>query len=142
MNQYHRARRVHGSVQSDESLLEEAAAPLRTSLTAAQATVEPDVEAALSGLLPDFRAAVLLVDVEALSYEEAADVLVCPLGTVRSRLFRARKFLSNRLREWISARERWSDWSAASALLSLLITNIRPPMSSVVSHDDAALRTR
>ena len=52
-----------------------------------------EVEAAL-GELPDlFRSAVLLVDVDELSYEEAATALGCPVGTLRSRLHRARKLL-------------------------------------------------
>ncbi|MBI1874204.1 MAG: sigma-70 family RNA polymerase sigma factor [Acidobacteria bacterium] len=53
----------------------------------------PEVDEAL-GQLPDaFRSVVLFVDVEQLSYEEAAEALKCPVGTVRSRLFRARKML-------------------------------------------------
>jgi RNA polymerase sigma-70 factor (ECF subfamily) len=53
----------------------------------------PAVEAALDRLPDAFRSAVLLVDVEDLSYEEAAAALDCPVGTLRSRLFRARKQL-------------------------------------------------
>ena len=57
------------------------------------------------GLLPiEFRAAVLLVDVGGLQYEEASRVLDCPLGTIRSRLSRARKILHRALAEY--ARER------------------------------------
>jgi RNA polymerase sigma-70 factor (ECF subfamily) len=41
----------------------------------------------------------MLVDVEELSYEEAADALACPVGTVRSRLHRARKLLFVALRD-------------------------------------------
>jgi RNA polymerase sigma-70 factor (ECF subfamily) len=52
-----------------------------------------EVEQALRDLPEAFRSAVLLVDVEELSYEEAAAVLECPVGTLRSRLFRARKLL-------------------------------------------------
>ena len=58
-----------------------------------------EVEAALDALPEAFRATVLLVDVEELSYEEAAAALDCPVGTVRSRLSRARKHLFVRLRE-------------------------------------------
>ena len=47
----------------------------------------------------EFRAAVLLVDVEELTYEEAATALHCPVGTLRSRLFRARRVLFVELRE-------------------------------------------
>jgi RNA polymerase sigma-70 factor, ECF subfamily len=51
------------------------------------------VEGALKELSDDFRTAILLVDVEEFSYEEAAAAMNCPVGTVRSRLFRARKLL-------------------------------------------------
>jgi len=53
----------------------------------------PEVERALGRLPEDFRAPLLLVDVEGLSYEEAASVLGCAVGTVGSRLFRGRKAL-------------------------------------------------
>lgn len=53
----------------------------------------PEVEEALGELPESFRSAVLLVDVEELSYEEAAAALECPVGTLRSRLFRARRLL-------------------------------------------------
>ena len=52
-----------------------------------------EIEAALRALPDAFRAAVLLVDVQELSYEEAATVLGCPVGTVQSRLFRGRRLL-------------------------------------------------
>ena len=61
---------------------------------------EPEVDAALGKLPEGFRAAVLLVDVEELSYEEAATVLACPVGTLRSRLARARRMLFVELREY------------------------------------------
>jgi len=67
-------------------------------LTPARAAVEADVETALAELPEDFRAVILLVDVEECSYEEAAAALDCPIGTIRSRLFRARKHLAARLR--------------------------------------------
>jgi RNA polymerase sigma-70 factor, ECF subfamily len=52
-----------------------------------------EVEEALHGLPEPFRSALLLVDVEELTYEEAATTLGCPVGTLRSRLHRARKRL-------------------------------------------------
>ena len=61
---------------------------------------EPEVDAALGKLPEGFRAAVLLVDVEELSYEEAATVLACPVGTLRSRLARARRMLFVELRDY------------------------------------------
>ena len=59
-----------------------------------------EVSSALDSLPETFRAAVLLVDVEELSYEEAADALSCPLGTLRSRLFRGRRMLFVALSEY------------------------------------------
>ncbi len=49
-----------------------------------------DVERALAALPPEFRAAVVLCDVEGLTYDEIADVLGVKLGTVRSRIHRGR----------------------------------------------------
>jgi RNA polymerase sigma factor (sigma-70 family) len=54
---------------------------------------DPDVERALAALPPDFRAAVVLCDVEQLSYEEIAATLDVKLGTVRSRISRGRAML-------------------------------------------------
>jgi RNA polymerase sigma-70 factor (ECF subfamily) len=59
-----------------------------------------EVERALATLPEEFRLAVLLVDVEELSYEEAALVMGCPVGTVRSRLARARRGLAVALHEY------------------------------------------
>jgi RNA polymerase sigma-70 factor (ECF subfamily) len=75
-------------------------------LTPAHAAAEADVEAALAELPEEFRSAIMLVDVEDLSYEEAARVLACPVGTVRSRLSRARKQLADRLRDYDVAERR------------------------------------
>ncbi|HET8604009.1 MAG TPA: RNA polymerase sigma factor SigE [Marmoricola sp.] len=58
---------------------------------------DDDVEAALAQLPPDFRAAVVLCDVEGLSYEEIADVLDVKMGTVRSRIHRGRAMLRDSL---------------------------------------------
>jgi RNA polymerase sigma factor (sigma-70 family) len=58
---------------------------------------DDDVEAALADLPPDFRAAVVLCDVEGLTYEEIADVLSLKLGTVRSRIHRGRSMLRKSL---------------------------------------------
>ncbi|MFL6105485.1 MAG: RNA polymerase sigma factor SigE [Marmoricola sp.] len=58
---------------------------------------DADVEAALAALPPDFRAAVVLCDVEGLSYDEIADVLGVKMGTVRSRIHRGRSMLRKAL---------------------------------------------
>lgn len=59
-----------------------------------------EIYRALAALPAGYRAAVLLVDVEDLTYEEAARALACPIGTVRSRVSRARKLLFLSLREY------------------------------------------
>ena len=53
--------------------------------------------AALERLPHDYRVAVELVDVQGLPYKEAADSIGCPLGTVMSRLHRARRLLRTEL---------------------------------------------
>ncbi|MBI3448009.1 MAG: sigma-70 family RNA polymerase sigma factor [Acidobacteria bacterium] len=58
-----------------------------------------EVELAVKGLRRDFRIAVLLVDVEDFSYEEAAAICGCPTGTLRSRLFRGRRLLATALHD-------------------------------------------
>jgi len=58
---------------------------------------EDDVARALEELPEDFRTVVILCDIEGLSYEEIAEFVDCPVGTVRSRLHRGRKILRTRL---------------------------------------------
>jgi RNA polymerase sigma-70 factor (ECF subfamily) len=59
--------------------------------------LDADVQSALDALLPEYRAAVVLCDVEGLSYEEIADVLDVKIGTVRSRIHRGRSQLRTAL---------------------------------------------
>ena len=59
---------------------------------------------ALQELPEEFREAVLLVDLGDLTYEEAAEVVGCPVGTIRSRLARTRRRLAERLRDVARAR--------------------------------------
>ncbi|MCU0625682.1 MAG: RNA polymerase sigma factor [Gemmatimonadaceae bacterium] len=59
----------------------------------------PAIRAAIDALAPPFRTVVLLVDVEGASYDEVATLLGIPIGTVRSRLFRARRVLQEALLE-------------------------------------------
>jgi len=61
------------------------------------AELRPDLHRALIRLSDEFRAAVVLVDMEGLSLEQAADTLEVPVGTVKSRLFRARRLLATEL---------------------------------------------
>jgi RNA polymerase sigma-70 factor, ECF subfamily len=57
----------------------------------------PAVERAIAAIPDDYRDVVILVDVQGCAYDEAARVLGIPLGTVRSRLFRARRLLQQSL---------------------------------------------
>jgi len=59
--------------------------------------LDEPLQRALGTLPPDFRQAVILADVEGLSYEDIAEAMGCSLGTVRSRLHRGRKLLRCRL---------------------------------------------
>jgi RNA polymerase sigma factor (sigma-70 family) len=85
-----------------DALTDEAAVKLPSALPTPDAAqldqmFDADIEAALTSLAPDFRAAVVLCDVEGLSYEEIADVLGLKLGTVRSRIHRGRAQLRSAL---------------------------------------------
>lgn len=60
-------------------------------------TLNDEVSEALADLPKDFQTIILLSDVEGFTYEEIADFLSCPIGTVRSRLHRARKMLYAKL---------------------------------------------
>jgi RNA polymerase sigma-70 factor (ECF subfamily) len=56
------------------------------------------VNAAMDALPLDLRTAIVLREIEGLSYEEIADIMSCPIGTVRSRIFRARDVIAERLK--------------------------------------------
>jgi len=67
------------------------------------------VNAAIEALSEDLRRAISLREIEGLSYEEIADLMNSPIGTVRSRIFRAREAIAERLRPMLDARTggRW-----------------------------------
>jgi RNA polymerase sigma-70 factor (ECF subfamily) len=56
------------------------------------------VNKAMEGLPEELRTAITLREIDGLSYEEIADVMDCPIGTVRSRIFRAREAIAQKLR--------------------------------------------
>ena len=62
--------------------------------------VDAEVEAAVARLPVEFHDAVVLSDIEGLSYNEIAEVLGVPVGTVKSRLYRGRRLLAQALREY------------------------------------------
>lgn len=67
------------------------------------------VNAAIDALSEDLRQAIVLREIEGLSYEEISEVMNCPIGTVRSRIFRAREAIAAGLRPLLDTRdgERW-----------------------------------
>ncbi len=67
------------------------------------------VNFAIEALSDELRQAITLREIEGLSYEEIAEMMNCPIGTVRSRIFRARESIAQRLRPLLDTRdgERW-----------------------------------
>jgi len=64
--------------------------------------IERNVTAAVDELPEELRTAITLREVDGLSYEEIAEVMSCPIGTVRSRIFRAREAIDRRIRPLLS----------------------------------------
>jgi len=62
--------------------------------------LDDEISKAISSLPEDFRTVIILSDIEGFTYEEIADFVDCPIGTVRSRLHRARKMLYVRLHKY------------------------------------------
>lgn len=62
--------------------------------------LDDDVSQAIAQLPDDFRTVIILSDIEGFTYEEIADFVDCPIGTVRSRLHRARKMLYTKLHKY------------------------------------------
>ncbi len=96
INQRKRAQHAAISLPLEEleALLDEGAAEADEHLPQLNERWGPEVDRALRDLAEPLRAAILLVDIEQLPYEEAAVALGWPVGTLRSRLFRARKRLA------------------------------------------------
>ncbi len=80
-------------------MLSESASPEALAMGGELAEV---VESALNALPDELKAALMLREFDGLSYDDIADVLGCPVGTVRSRIFRAREAVDQRVKEQIS----------------------------------------
>ena len=67
------------------------------------------VNTAMEALPDELRQAITLREIEGLSYEEIADIMQCPIGTVRSRIFRAREAISQKIRPLLDRQtgKRW-----------------------------------
>ena len=90
----------------DADALRDSATPEAELLTREIATT---VNRAMEALPDDLRTAITLREIEGLSYEEIASVMNCPIGTVRSRIFRAREAIAAELRPLLGTDEnrRW-----------------------------------
>jgi len=80
---------------SGDSALKEYASPEREAL---REEIRATIIKAIKKLPEDLRTAITLREVEGLSYEEIAEAMECPIGTVRSRIFRAREFVDKELK--------------------------------------------
>jgi RNA polymerase sigma factor (sigma-70 family) len=56
------------------------------------------VNSAMDALPEELRTAIVLREIDGMSYEEISEIMNCPIGTVRSRIFRAREAVAGRLR--------------------------------------------
>ena len=63
--------------------------------------IQEAIATAIDQLPEDLRTAITLREIEGLSYEEIAEVMTCPIGTVRSRIFRAREAIDHRLKPYL-----------------------------------------
>ena len=82
--------------------LEETLAPQLVAPAGAKPGVRMDINAAIRSLSPERREVIVLRELQGMSYEEIAQVLGIPRGTVESRLFRARRDLQQRLGEYLT----------------------------------------
>lgn len=78
-----------------QSALKEYASPERMAL---KDEIEQVIFQAIDELPEDLRTAITLRELEGMSYEEIAQTMACPIGTVRSRIFRAREAIDSKLR--------------------------------------------
>ena len=92
---YQEVETVYNSVEDAEF---ESTTDLR--LESVQDMIGDEVALALNGLPIDFRTVIILCDIEGFTYEEMAKILDIPIGTVRSRLHRARNLLKEKLRSY------------------------------------------
>ena len=94
-----------GDIDAEDAVHFESAGALRENATPERLLMKDELEktvyAAIDALPDDLRTAITLREMEGLSYEEIADVMACPVGTVRSRIFRAREAIDNRIRPLI-----------------------------------------
>ena len=96
-------------VQVDDAVHLEAAARLKDASTPERELLRQEIERTVfetvEALPEELRQAITLREVEGLSYEEISERMDCPIGTVRSRIFRAREAIDHRLRPLLADSE-------------------------------------
>ncbi|MER6972311.1 RNA polymerase sigma factor SigE [Nocardioides sp. NPDC000445] len=97
LDQARRKQRIRFDALSDERASRLTSSGPTPDVAYTDQRFDDDIERALATLPPDFRAAVVLCDVEGLSYEEISEILGAKLGTVRSRIHRGRAMLRDTL---------------------------------------------
>jgi RNA polymerase sigma-70 factor (ECF subfamily) len=96
-------RRPPGNdIEVETAEMIESAEPLRDSATPERQLLRDEIAATVQRVIAtlpeDLRTAITLREIEGLSYEEIAQVMDCPIGTVRSRIFRAREAIDTELK--------------------------------------------
>jgi RNA polymerase sigma-70 factor (ECF subfamily) len=103
INEYRKKKKEPYKVNYDEiedfydTIKSSSAKSLHTNDNVYENSFDDDISKAMSELPENFRNVVMLCDLEGYSYEEIAEHVNCPVGTVRSRLHRARKLLHDKL---------------------------------------------
>ena len=94
-------RPIHYGLDLQDSEQHEMFAKLKDTDTPEGLTLSEEirqtVNSTIQGLPEDLRTAILLREIEGMSYEDIAQVMECPVGTVRSRIFRAREAIDKRI---------------------------------------------
>ncbi len=93
----------------DDAVIHEGSLRLREMATPERELMRQEIEqtvfATVEALPEELRVAITLREVDGLSYEEIAETMNCPIGTVRSRIFRAREAIDTQLRPLLSDRD-------------------------------------
>ncbi|MEZ5462177.1 RNA polymerase sigma factor RpoE [Dokdonella sp.] len=98
-----------GDIAIEDAVLLDGASQLRERATPERELLRQEIEqtvfATVEELPEELRTAITLREVDGLSYEEIAEAMNCPIGTVRSRIFRAREAIDEKLRPLLSENE-------------------------------------
>jgi RNA polymerase sigma-70 factor (ECF subfamily) len=93
-------------IDAEEAELYDNADSLRSNASPENLLLSDEVKAVIyktiDGLPDDLKTAITLREIEGMSYEEIAVIMDCPVGTVRSRIFRAREAIDNNLNPIVS----------------------------------------